>query len=311
MLIRQMTTDDIPTGMGLKSQAGWNQTPADWRRFLSLDPEGCFVAEWEGRSVGTTTTCVFDAVGWIAMVLVDTGHRHRGIGTRLVQHAIAHLERRGVDAIRLDATPLGRPIYEQLGFVAQYDLYRWQGAMESRAVQAAAGEVQITATAAGKSDGSLADGTLFRGAKDDHAVPTVFSPDRLDAVCALDRRVTHVDRRRLLARLVQEQPRTAAIITDGEHVAGYAMVRPGSRARQIGPAASLTPESGVQLADWTLACCAGDDVFVDIPADNQPATQWVRSKGLSQQRVLTRMCRGQTVCEDVTRLWASSGPEKG
>ena len=44
-----MTVDDIPEAMRLKDLAGWNQTAADWERFLSAGPEGCFVAEREGR----------------------------------------------------------------------------------------------------------------------------------------------------------------------------------------------------------------------------------------------------------------------
>jgi GNAT superfamily N-acetyltransferase len=278
MHIRQMTTADIALGMGLKGQAGWNQTEADWRRFLHLEPKGCFVAELDGRGVGTTTTCVFDTVGWIAMVLVDTAQRHQGTGTRLVEHAISHLDQHGVSAIRLDATPLGRPIYERLGFVAQYDLFRWQGT----AVSAPAGEAVVQVTSG-----------------------------HLDGICELDHRVIGVDRRRLLTRLVGERPEMAAAVLQGESVAGYAMVRPGSRAWQIGPAASLRSEAGSALADWAFNRCAGGEVFVDIPADNEPASRWAASKGLTQQRVLTRMCRGQAICDRVSELWASSGPEKG
>ena len=69
--VRGMTVDDVPLGMRLKGQAGWNQIEADWRRFLALEPDGCFVAELDGKPVATTTTCVFDSVAWIAMVLVD------------------------------------------------------------------------------------------------------------------------------------------------------------------------------------------------------------------------------------------------
>ena len=46
--IRTMTVRDIPLGLRLARQAGWNQTEADWRRFLDLEPEGCFVGELDG-----------------------------------------------------------------------------------------------------------------------------------------------------------------------------------------------------------------------------------------------------------------------
>ena len=36
--IRTMRAADIPLGMRLKQLAGWNQTEADWRRNLALQP---------------------------------------------------------------------------------------------------------------------------------------------------------------------------------------------------------------------------------------------------------------------------------
>src|ERR1700687_2743834 len=47
MCLRIMTMADIPAGMRLKEIAGWNQTAADWKRFLEASPEGCFVAAAE------------------------------------------------------------------------------------------------------------------------------------------------------------------------------------------------------------------------------------------------------------------------
>src|SRR2546426_12200613 len=86
MKLRVMTIPDIPAGMRLKEIAGWNQTPADWERFLSASPEGCFVTEVEGRVVGTATTINYeDRFAWIGMVLVDPDYRGRGIGTRLLE----------------------------------------------------------------------------------------------------------------------------------------------------------------------------------------------------------------------------------
>src|SRR5690242_971875 len=122
MQIRVMKVADIPLGMRLKEHAGWNQTPADWRRYLELQPDGCFVASLAGEAVGTLTSCVFGPVGWIAMVLVDMRYRCRGIGKALMDHGLAFLDHRGVRSVRLDATALGQPLYEKLGFHIEYAL---------------------------------------------------------------------------------------------------------------------------------------------------------------------------------------------
>jgi len=273
-----MTSDDIPLGMQLKNDAGWNQTPADWKRFLDLQPEGCFVAEWDGRPVGTATTSVFGSVGWIAMVLVNESYRHRGIGTQLVQQALSYLDGECVTTARLDATPLGRPVYERMGFVAEHELVRLEG----------------TASA------------IF------YEMPVVPARQKHhEAVFALDQRATGTSRRRLVERLLTEHRDVARVVVRGGSVMGYAMLRPGSRALQIGPAIAASEEAGRELCEWAFGQCAGQRVFVDIPRENLPAIEWARARGLREQRKLTRMCRGEPVVEQIQLLWASSGPEKG
>jgi GNAT superfamily N-acetyltransferase len=273
-----MTVDDVPLGMRLKEQAGWNQTEADWQRLLALGSDGCFVAELDGRPVGTTVTCVFDSVAWIAMVLVDEPARHQGIATRLVQHALDHLDRRNVPTVRLDATPLGRPVYERLGFAAEYELTRLQGTGSSIAVEKSVAPVRS---------------------------------EEVEAVVDLDRSVTGTNRGRLLERLLDEQRDSVRIVRDGSTIRGFAMLRAGSRATQIGPAVALSPDAGRALLDWCLQQCDGQPVFIDVPIDNAPATQWATTNGLVVQRPFTRMCRGRPVHDDPIHLWASSGPEKG
>jgi hypothetical protein len=38
--VRRLTAADLPAGLALSRQAGWNQTEADWRRCLDLQPDG-------------------------------------------------------------------------------------------------------------------------------------------------------------------------------------------------------------------------------------------------------------------------------
>jgi GNAT superfamily N-acetyltransferase len=310
--VRTLTAADLPFAMRLKEQAGWNQTESDWRRILSLQPRGCFAAELDGRPVGTVCVSVFGPIGWIAMMLVEQSVRGRGIGTRLMQQALAYLETTAVRTVRLDATPLGRPLYDKLGFVAEYELARWEG------------------VAAG-------------GATAAEVVPA--GAEWLAAIGELDRQATGTDRRALLQRLNEEQPdalhvclsggqvatgeatsvgcRTA---TPGRHagqefakpavirspiLAGYFSLRWGSRAVQIGPLVARDAAIGRVLADAALHRCAGRLVFLDVPCANRPAAQWAEQRGLRIQRPLLRMRRGEPVADRPDGLWGSFGPEKG
>src|SRR5690242_5000313 len=124
--IRNLTAADIPVAMRLKAQNNWNQLEGDWRRQLDLEPSGSFVAEREGQVIGIACGRVFDRIAWINFVLVDADHRGQGIGSLLSRHILQYLDDRSVVSVRLDSTPLGRPIYEKLGFVGEFELARYE-----------------------------------------------------------------------------------------------------------------------------------------------------------------------------------------
>jgi GNAT superfamily N-acetyltransferase len=275
--IRAMTLHDLPLGMRLKTEAGWNQTEADWRRFLALAPDGGFVAELDRTPVATAMAFVFGPVAWVAMVLVDARVRGRGIGTALMTYVVRHLDGRGVTSIRLDATPLGQPVYEKLGFQAEYELARFAGVPPP-------------------------DGPI------DGVEPV--TEDLLAEVIALDRALSGTDRGVLLSLLYQESPASfRATRCDGVLV-GYLASRPGARAEQVGPCLAL-PEGGSRLLRDAWHRRAQRLVFLDVPVPNVPASRLAAAMGLSVQRRLLRMCRGPRIGEAVENLWASSGPEKG
>ena len=126
--IRTMSADDIPMGLALCRFAGWNQLEADWRRLLALEPGGVFVAEQDGRPCGTAgTTCYDTRTAWIGMVLVHPDFRRRGVGSALMGHCVRHLQGRGIQSIKLDATDDGRPVYMKLGFKDERAIHRYAG----------------------------------------------------------------------------------------------------------------------------------------------------------------------------------------
>ena len=124
--IRLLNESDVGDAVFLSDAAGWNQIPADWRRLIALEPEGCFGIEVDGRLAATTTTVCFGRrLAWIGMVLTDPEHRRRGLARRLMERALRYLEAREIDWIKLDATRMGQPLYERLGFVAEGSVERW------------------------------------------------------------------------------------------------------------------------------------------------------------------------------------------
>jgi len=277
MLIRKMTSADIPLGMRLKAENGWNQLEADWRRQLDLEPDGGLVAEIDGQGVGTACACVFGDIAWISMVLVDKAVRGQGIGSALMQHVVQHLDERGVATIRLDATPLGRPVYEKLGFLGDFGLTRYEGMMKT------------TETVAG--------------------VLPMFAGD-LPAVCELDETVTKTGREKLLRHLFEAMPGQMRKYVAANRLQGFCLCRPGAHGWQIGPLVG-EPDAGRALLIDAAKRFTGQRVYADVPVDHPWAGNLVKSLGLKVQRPFLRMSRGKRMREDLLRLWASGGPEKG
>lgn len=278
LTIRILTEADYPFAMALKAEANWNQTEEDWRRFQAMQPDGLFLAELDGEPAGTLYACQLADVAWIAMVLVPGCLRGKGIGTALMRHGLDYLDSHGVHTVRLDATPLGQPIYEKQGFIADYLLHRYQGVAPATTVP---------------------DGI------------TPYMPEHLEAIIALDRVATGTDRRTLLVGLLERYADVTRLVFDGDRLLGFSTARPGVHATEIGPLQAVNADAAHRLFADACARYAGQPIYVDVPTINAPAIAMVETAGLTVQRPLLRMTRGPKIMEDTPCLWASSGPEMG
>lgn len=271
--IRTMTPADVAFGMRVKEQAGWNQTESDWRHLIEYEPEGVFVAEHaaSGRPVGTATTIRYgERFGWIGMILVDTRFRRRGIGTRLVNRCIEYLRDRGVETVKLDATPAGREVYLQLGFRDEWKLARFEGA-------------------AREADGSLCPVEPGRG------IQPMRQSD-LGEVAAYDAPRFGADRSRVLAGYLAGWPETCHVLRRAGGVSGFVTARRGARAHQIGPCVASEPGDNLALLRASLHTLAaarpGARVLMDVVTENDWARELAESVGLTQERPFTRMALG-------------------
>src|SRR5947209_16196695 len=58
------------------------------------------------------------------MVLLHPTNRGKGWRTKLLQLAIEYLQNTKIPCIKLDATALGKPLYEKIGFQTEYEIER-------------------------------------------------------------------------------------------------------------------------------------------------------------------------------------------
>ncbi len=324
--IRRMTREDLSFADAVRSAAGWNQTLEDWRRFLDLEPGGCFVAECQGVPAGTATTLIHGPnLAWIGMVLVQPEFRRQGIGRALLLRCIDHLREHGIRCIKLDATPLGRPVYERLGFQAEWSLSRWErpaplpapsstvcggSPRESGSEEDECGRIVDARTKPNPSAGTPA--------ATDHPHEQSLRPFRPEdllpgaSLLGLETQAFGTPRTRLLAALARHSRASAVSEDRNGTVAGYGFLRSGAVADYLGPIVAGTGLVSESILLAMLAQSSGRRLFWDIPEPNGPAIQWATRHGFVRQRELTRMFLGENaVPGDERRQFALSGPETG
>lgn len=266
MEIRTMTKADIPGGMRLKDLAGWNQTSADWARFLEADPRGSFAIELDGAVRGTAATMNYQhRFAWVGMVLVDPDYRGRGIGTDLLKQCIEYLDAIGMPCVKLDATPLGKPIYEKLGFSTEYELERWT--LKRAPVDAASA----------------------KQTESEEAMPAPL----FEFVLKADGEAFGADRSAVLRSVNAEEPRFTDGLWNAGGMEGYAFGRHGSFADHLGPWIAKDANTGARLLDRFLEQSARGTIVTDCGAANPFARKLLQARGFEFARPLTRMYRGQ------------------
>ena len=277
---RPLLASDADALVGLSAAAGWNQTADDWRLIVDHGGgEGVFAVD--GHPLASACAVPLTARSlWVCMVLVAAGARRQGHATRLMARQIARIEAAG-KVPGLDATELGRPVYEKLGFRPLFDLSRYRAAAPVWAA------VEPTATLRPAEAGDLA------------------------AIAAYDADATGGDRAFLLDHLAARLPAAAWVATRGGRIAGFAMGRDGLQATGIGP---LVADDAATAA--ALAAAAGNALSGPIVIDLRDAAPglaaYLERAGFARERGFTRMIKGDDPALDRTRaLYAVAGPEFG
>jgi GNAT superfamily N-acetyltransferase len=279
--IRSMQIEDIPAGLQLCRLAGWNQLEDDWLVFLDSPDGGGRLAESNGVAVGTAAFLRYGpCFSWLSMMLVHPEARRAGVGARLMDAAMDALA--GEEWVRLDATPLGEPLYRRHGFREEYELIRTTIMPSHRHFPPMSENVRPMRA------GDLAE------------------------VLARDRQVFGADRSRLLASFYRRSPSLAWTARRDKALLGYCFGRPGHLYRQLGP---VMAEDASIAGDLVARCCArepGEKLTMDVPRLSPEWIAWLERAGFATERHFLRMSRGRTERPDLPAWqFAIAGPEFG
>lgn len=280
--IREMRVQDLDEAMGLKSAEGWNQTRSDWELILIYNPGLCLVAIAEDRVIATVTAFSYEGkFAWIGMMLVDRRFRRKGISHRLMLEIIQRLGEK--QTIRLDATPAGQMVYERLGFVKEYSLFRWvrPAGIPEKVDQKASNVIQINS-------------------KD------------LQELILWDNNVFGADRKEVLAYLLSSCPQGAFCIKPGDKIKGFIFCREGSKYLQIGPLIATDDAIAKTLIRHILTQFSKRNLLLDLGEHHSSMHDWLLKKGFQRQRELIRMFIPPNAYSGIPeKYYLISGPELG
>lgn len=259
--IRELQTEDLEGALKLSSTAGWNQRIDDWRMLLTIAPRGSFVVLDGDRIVGTAIGIDYGGFGWIAMMLVDPAYRGRGLGRGLLEAAMKAVA--ADRPIRLDATPLGRPLYQSYGFEDEALLSRYVVDPTTRRMPSAAASSDVRQLA----------------------------PGDLETLAPRDETVFGGQRRAVLEWALARTPQYSRSVRTAGGAEAYCFGRQGRLFDQIGPIVAPDADSARCLVTAAAPAASGRALVIDAFDTRTDFTSWLGECGFRVERPLFRMCR--------------------
>jgi ribosomal protein S18 acetylase RimI-like enzyme len=280
--IRPMRYTDLDQAISLSMAEGWNQTINDWKLLLENRHNVCIVAVKDRRVAGTATALNHEnKIAWIGMVLVDKSLRGMGAGKLLLEDIIIRL--RGIESVKLDATPAGEPLYSKLGFIPEYKVFR---------MRRDAG------------DYSSDKASPLHIQKIDHSI--------FKNLVRMDQTAFGADRSYLLTHLLSNYPDKTLCITSDNGIEGYLFGRDGSKFCYIGPVIARSQDIAESLISRALESHTDQPVAVDVPEHREKLIRWLEAAGFVIQRHFLRMYLNiNPFPGDVKSQFLISGPEFG
>lgn len=268
----------LPGCVALSQSAGWNQNEADWRLMLGMG-RGWGITLADGTLAASTLVLPYGGFAWVSMVLVLPSQRRKGYATQLLHRALTELGHLALTPI-LDATPAGRAVYVQEGFVDTWGFRRFQLRAALAAPERPANVRELRAS---------------------------DWPWLLE----LDRRAFGASREPLLRALAARLPQAALVFEAQTGPQGFLLGRDGREASQLGPLVAHDADAARALLTAALALVR-PALYLDV-VDREPTLgALLESLGFEFQRPFTRMVRdAHTAPGEAGLVFCPAGPELG
>ena len=254
--VRRMDRNDLQLAVEWARNEGWNPGLHDADPFYAADPNGFFIAEINGEPVGTASAVAYDdRYGFLGFYIVKEELRHLGIGMKLCDALLEYM---------------GDRVYGLDGVVAMLDTYVPQ-----------MGVAIAHYNARYEGVGRPAEATLA----DISSVP-------FEELERYDRRFFPAPRTAFLQSWISRPGSRGRVVTDGDRLVGYGLLRPCFRGFKIAPLFADTPEIADQLFRELAGLAVDQPVFLDIPVCNRAAQELAERYQMQKVFETARVYRG-------------------
>jgi GNAT superfamily N-acetyltransferase len=257
--LRPLTPADLTAADTILNAAyRWHGEWAELRMYLALQPTGWLLAEHEQQPIGLAGALNYGPLAYIGLVGVLPSWQRQGVGRRLMNALLAHLDAAGCPTAVLDATPAGMRLYSECGFV----------------------EDEQTET--------YAQNFCVLSPPTPHEV-THWQPTDLEEIIAFDTPIFGAERRTVLARLFAEYADRAFVVRRNQIIEGYLI----ARYDQLGPWVAINPQATEGLLHAAMHLPFAGPPRVQVPGANRTTIQLLEEYGFVHQRTLHHMRRGR------------------
>ncbi len=272
--VRVLSEEDFCFATRLTDTVDWGLTEEDFQFMIDLEPHGCFIVLDGEKKIGIATTVTYGEVGWIGNVIVEEKYRNRGVGSRLLMHAMNYLRKRAVKTINLLSYVHAIPFYENLGFKS----VGWFSVLKGKGTQRkSAGRVR----SAGEKD-----------------FPDIFA---LDAFCF------GTSRERVLRRILSEKDNLCCTSYADDELSGFIFARRYPEMAELGPMACRSNSvNAIDLLHAILGELLGLEVHMYVAEKAVSLLAELKTLGFEERFKVMKMFWGRPVLETDCLLAAES-----
>ena len=236
--IRKMKRDEAEFAIQMAAGEGWNPGIHDGEIFYETYPDGFFIAEIEGETIGCASAVAYDdSFGFFGLYVVKPEFREKGVGIKLTEKCLEHLGNRNIG---LDGVVENEKKYQELmKFKSFYSNLRFEG----------------------RGGGEVPDGLVK------------ISDIPFESLLEYDREMFPAPRSTFLENWIKQPDSYAFAAVEEGKLKGYGVIRKCQNGYKIGPLFADDPITAEKIFLALKASVPEEAIYLDVPEPNKKAME--------------------------------------